>query len=420
MMLLIILVCCLCGASGKTGFGPTDQDWGFEEIRNGSYLFWWLHYTTATANYLERPLIIWLQGGPGGSSTGYGNFIEIGPWDQNLEVRNTSWVNYANILFVDNPVGTGFSYTDTYEYATTNEQVAEDFVEFLKGFYNRLPKFEDVPLYIFCESYGGKMTVEIALKLSQEIKAAGIRSNFKGVGLGDSWISPLDSVLSWAPYLYNLGFVDTQGYNYLTDYSQNVKNAIELEDWGEATNSYQIYQTLIESFTLGVDFYNVLTKVEAYAVKRPVNVKVTDPGPSITELMNGPVKEALNISGDWGIYSSLVFYSLQEDFMKPVTDVLEQLLNETDIKVGIYNGQLDLIVPTPGTINWMDKLNFKDAESWKNSISYGLVEDEIYEGIQRDAGNLSFFWVFRSGHMVPSDNPKAMYHILKEITNNFT
>lgn len=56
--------------TGKTGFGPTDQDWGFEEVRNGSYLFWWLHYTNATPNYLERPLIIWLQGGPGGSSTG--------------------------------------------------------------------------------------------------------------------------------------------------------------------------------------------------------------------------------------------------------------------------------------------------------------------------------------------------------------
>lgn len=139
--------------------------------------------------------------------------------------------------------------------------------------------------------------------------------------------------------------------------------------------------------------------------------------------MNGPVKQALNISGDWGIDSSLVFFSLQEDFMKPVTTVLEQLLNETNIKIAVYNGQLDLIVPIAGkkyyimkclvcmirdiigTISWMDKLNFKDAERWKNSISYGLVEGAIYEGIQRDAGNLSFFWVFRSGHMVGTLKP---------------
>lgn len=59
----------------------------------------------------------------------------------------------------------------------------------------------------------------------------------------------------------------------MTNYSQNVKNAIDIENWEEATNFYEMYQTLIESYTLGVDFYNVLTKIEAYAIKRPVNIK---------------------------------------------------------------------------------------------------------------------------------------------------
>lgn len=60
-------------------------------------MFWWLYFTTADVeSKYDRPLVIWLQGGPGASSTGYGNFEEIGPLDLNLKQRNNSWVN--NIL----------------------------------------------------------------------------------------------------------------------------------------------------------------------------------------------------------------------------------------------------------------------------------------------------------------------------------
>lgn len=132
-------------------------------------MFWWLHYTSAQVKkYTDRPLIIWLQGGPGGSSTGYGNFHELGPLDESLNPRNTSWDKHANLLFVDNPVGTGYSFADDIDgFATTNQQIADDFVELMKGFYQAVPDMLLVPLYIFSESYGGKMTVDIALALDK-------------------------------------------------------------------------------------------------------------------------------------------------------------------------------------------------------------------------------------------------------------
>lgn len=56
-------------------------------------MFYWLFHTTANvANYTERPLIVWLQGGPGGSSTGIGNFDILGPLDLSLQERNYTWV----------------------------------------------------------------------------------------------------------------------------------------------------------------------------------------------------------------------------------------------------------------------------------------------------------------------------------------
>lgn len=132
-------------------------------------MFWWLHYTSAkVAKYTDRPLIIWLQGGPGASSTGYGNFYELGPLDAKLKARETSWDKHANILFVDNPLGSGFSYVDNITaFTTTNEQIANDFVVLLKGFYEAVPEMKKVPLYIFSESYGGKMTADIALAVNK-------------------------------------------------------------------------------------------------------------------------------------------------------------------------------------------------------------------------------------------------------------
>lgn len=56
-------------------------------------MFWWLYFTLANVeHYTERPLIVWLQGGPGGSSTAVGNFQILGPLDEDFNERNYTWV----------------------------------------------------------------------------------------------------------------------------------------------------------------------------------------------------------------------------------------------------------------------------------------------------------------------------------------
>nr|XP_027218685.1 retinoid-inducible serine carboxypeptidase-like [Penaeus vannamei] len=97
------------------------ETWGYVSVREGAHMFFWLYYTTADVDYKQRPLVIWLQGGPGGSSTGVGNFLEIGPQDPQLNNRTSAWTKEVNILFVDNPVGTGFSYVDDVKLLTREQ-----------------------------------------------------------------------------------------------------------------------------------------------------------------------------------------------------------------------------------------------------------------------------------------------------------
>ena len=113
-------------------------------MRSNARMFWWLYYTPESvgAPSSSKPLVIWLQGGPGASSTGFGNFAEIGPLDEKLNVRNQTWLNHANLLFIDNPVGTGYSYvTDDSAYVTQNEQIALDLVTLIKEFFAKTPEF---------------------------------------------------------------------------------------------------------------------------------------------------------------------------------------------------------------------------------------------------------------------------------------
>lgn len=192
--------------TARQGFGENPQEWGFVDVREGAHMFWWLHYTTADVqSHTERPLILWLQGGPGSSSTGFGNFEILGPLDLDLNERNFTWIKTHNVLFVDNPVGTGYSYADQTKYLSkTNAQIARDLIELLRGFYNALPEFKTVPLHIFGESYGGKMAVEFAHELYLEIQRGAIESNLVTVAMGDAWIHPIISTKSWAPYLLHL------------------------------------------------------------------------------------------------------------------------------------------------------------------------------------------------------------------------
>ncbi|KAK2582344.1 hypothetical protein KPH14_004680 [Odynerus spinipes] len=426
-----VLLCLLSGSLGKKGFGPGEQEWGYVTVRPSAHMFWWLYYTTANVNsFYEKPLLIWLQGGPGGSSTSFGNFEELGPLDTDLKTRNYTWVKDYNVLFIDNPVGTGFSYVEnSAAYARTNAQIAKDLVECMRGFLNKLPRFANVSTYILTESYGGKMGAEFALVWYKAQKAGTIKSNLKGVGLGDAWISPIDSVMTWAPFLLSTGMIDSEGFNDVDKMAKATKEAVDTGRWLTATSLWGTTENVILRVANNIDFYNILTKLSPNSIyaklRGDASTKDTEAlyrmllqqeDRSLEQLMNGPVKNALGLTVSHGLQSGYVFSVLREDFMKPVVDKVELLLNETDINVFVYTGHMDLIVDTPGTLLWVERLRWKNIENWRYSLRRPLISNNIIEGYVKKYNKFGMYWVNRAGHMVPKDNPPAMARILQDMT----
>ncbi|XP_029680616.1 retinoid-inducible serine carboxypeptidase-like isoform X1 [Formica exsecta] len=274
------------------------------------------------------------------------------------------------------------------------------------------------------------MGAEFALVWDRAQKAGTIESNLKGVALGDAWISPIDSTITWAPYLLSTGMVDTEGFKEIDAAANETRDKIETGQWREATNYWAYTQTIVLEKTYNVDFYNILTKQKwNYYHSSPQNILSFDGdaiyryfiplwSQSLDSLMNGPVKKALGLNVTHGIQSSTVFDCLTEDFMKPVINIVEQLLNETHLNIFVYNGQLDLIVDTPGTLLWVEKLKWKGGNTWKSSVRQPLVSEEIIEGFLKTYDKFWMYWVNRAGHMVPKDNPAAMEVILQNLTSN--
>jgi len=82
-----------------------------------------------------------------------GAMMEIGPYrvtkDGKLTYNDGSWDEFANLLFVDNPVGTGFSYVDTDSYVHELQDMADQMIKFLEKFFVLFPEYssDDVSLY---------------------------------------------------------------------------------------------------------------------------------------------------------------------------------------------------------------------------------------------------------------------------------
>ncbi|XP_029637843.1 retinoid-inducible serine carboxypeptidase [Octopus sinensis] len=405
--------------------------WGYVNVRPQAYMFYWMYEHVEPEN---RPLILWLQGGPGASSVGFGNFMEIGPLDINLQHRKYTWLTEASLLFIDNPVGSGFSYvTSDSALAKDVQTIAHDLITTLKTVLKK-PLFRKVPLYIFSESYGGKMASVFSLRLWKAIQNGELKCNFRGLAMGDSWIDPSKIVLSWAPFLHTMSLVDENGRALVNRYAEKVAGLVKLGQYADATRMWRATENVVANLTGGVNWYNILqwsprATRDSYQnqefIDTPQHIKDlfwTWTGPlqisKLSKLMNTVIRKKLGVIPShvvWGSQAGKVFVAQVGEFMRAETKVVNELIRSSRLKVVVYSGQLDLIVATLGTEKWVEDLDI--AMAFKNTKRRILVDPitQTVMGYKRSLKNFSFYWMLNAGHMIPSDNPTGALQMVKLI-----
>lgn len=428
-----------------------SEDWGYVEVRPKAHMFWWLYRSPNRVEDPSKPwpIILWLQGGPGASGVGIGNFEEVGPLDTNLNPRNSTWLKKADLLFVDNPVGTGYSFVeDESLFVETDVEAATDLTTLLMKLFNKDEKLQKSPLYIVAESYGGKFAVTLGLSAAKAIGAGKLKLKLGGVALGDSWISPEDFVFSWGPLLRDVSRLDKNGEAESNSLAEKIKKQIEDGEFVEATDTWSQLESLIIGRSNGVDFYNFLLDSGMDPVSMTSSSEISDgielnkyskylkrysrylsslrspggDGGDMNSLMNGAIKKKLKIipsNISWGGQSDSVFNSLSGDFMKPRINEVDELLAQ-GVNVTIYNGQVDVICATKGTEAWVEKLKWGGLQSFLSKERTPLYcgEDKVTRGFFRSHQNLHFYWILGAGHFVPVDQPCVALDMVSAITGS--
>lgn len=421
--------------------------WGYSEVRPGAHMFWYLEPCRHCSQLppTSRPLVIWLQGGPGASGVGFGNFEEVGPYEIGWKPRKTAWTDVADIVFIDNPVGTGFSYVENNTLlARTDEGIATDLVAWLKDFITRHPEFGPAPLHVVCESYGGKMGLVFVRALLREQAAGGIDINFQGLALGDSWVSPVDFVASWGPLLRGWSLMDDAGVHTLAQLADKAKALLQAGNGTGATAVWSKVESTVYKLTDNVDWYNLLKHnipddddsaaalqlrskwgstlgaggaAQAGSVSRLL-------GPlhrgALAEFMDTDFRKMVGIIPDdvaWGAQGGAVFQAMAEDFMRPVVHVFDELLG-AGVPITIYTGQLDLICCTAGLEDWLARSTWQglqDFQAAPRKPIYTVKDSGDTAGFFKRHGNLQVYYIMGAGHMVPSDAPAMAMHMLYDI-----
>ena len=172
----------------------------------------WFWFFEARNKPREAPLALYLNGGPGCSSE-IGIFQENGPCHfigNNTEpvLNPYSWNEYANMIYIDQPFGTGFSegITEGIEGINTTVAAAPHVWTFMQAFLDNFPEYASRDFGLFTESYGGHYGPEFAdFFLGQNDKIrdgliSGHQINLSALGINNPWIDPTAQFKAYATY----------------------------------------------------------------------------------------------------------------------------------------------------------------------------------------------------------------------------
>ncbi|MED6207322.1 hypothetical protein PIB30_034644 [Stylosanthes scabra] len=382
----------------KTGYLPVST------TSSSAMFYYFYEAQNSTLPLSQTPLLIWLQGGPGTSSM-LGNLYEVGPWtfsEKSFTFRPNSgaWNRLFGLLFLDNPIGTGFSVAASQnEIPTDQNGVAKHLFAAITTFLKLHPEFKHRPIYISGESYGGKYIVSIGyyiLKENEGLSDSG-RVNLVGVTIGNGATDPETQTLTHAITAYHAGLINDKQKEELEKIQMEAVTLAQNLKWSEAADAQTKALTNLQEMTGLATCYDYTRKDHPYHYKD-----------WMTELLNmAEVKKTLGVNESlvWVYHNSDVRAAMYADLMKSVKFKVEELLRSNSIRVLLYQGQWDLLDGPVQVEAWVKTME------WEGIVEYLNAERKIWKVNGEFAGyvqqwkSLTNVVVLGGGHFLPADQP---------------
>lgn len=312
--------------------------------------------------------------------------------------REYSWHTNHNLIYIDSPVGTGYSFTESDSgYSKNQDDIAQNLLRAIKQFFSLFPYLQKNEFFVGGESYAGKYVPALGYAIHQDSKRPTDESdgrttpkiNLKGLAIGNGFTDPLHQT-NYGDYLYNLGLIDSNGRQSFISYQNRGIDCIKKQDFECAFEVFDELlhrpDSLIRNLT-GFEWNFNYLQIEPIAIGQIVHF-----------LLDSNTKRAIHVGNTTfhGVNEeNIVEPYLKLDLMKSVAHWVAELLSHYPIL--IYNGQLDIVVGYPLTVNYLRHLNFTGADEYKNAPRHiWRVEHEV-AGYVKCGGNLTEILVRNAG-----------------------
>ncbi|KAJ9137224.1 Carboxypeptidase [Pleurostoma richardsiae] len=384
-----------------------------DDEANDKHLFYWFFESRNDPE--NDPVVLWLNGGPGCSSL-TGLFFELGPSSINKKIETVynefSWNANASVIFLDQPVNVGYSYSGSPVSSTV--AAGKDVYALLTLFFSQFPQYGKQDFHIAGESYAGHYIPVFASEiLSHENRNINLKSVLIGNGLTDpltqyEYYRPMACGDGGYPAVLDEGECQSMD-NSLARCQSLIQNCYDSGSvWSCVPASIYCNNAMIGPYQrTGQNVYDIRGKCEdSNNLCYPQLGYITD------YLNDETVKAALGVEVE--SYDSCNFdinrnFLFQGDWMQPFHRLVPKLLEK--IPVLIYAGDADFICNWLGNQGWTNELDWPGKKDFNRADIESLTlpgssSKKGAYGKVKASGNFTFMQIFGAGHMVPYDQPE--------------
>ena len=220
------------------------------------------------------------------------------------------------------------------------------------------------------------MAAGLTYYLHKAIEKKEIKWNLKGLGIGNGFVSPADTIASWPSMVYEMSLIDDVQYKYLNKIGNEAQKAADEGDWETVHDAYSNIMYEIMEYIPAVSFYK-LTDIPV-----PYDTRDLVYNMDINDFMNNVVREKLGVIPNDTLWQMSKFSPVTEeadfggDFVKPYWHLVDEILKSSDIDVVVYSGQFDLICSTTGTLKWMDRLTWEGKKEFNKAERKAILNPQ--------------------------------------------
>ncbi|CAH4012423.1 venom serine carboxypeptidase-like [Pieris brassicae] len=382
------------GVNSYSGFITVDEKYDSHSF------FWYFPVERKPVN--ETPLIIWLQGGPGVSSL-VGLFEEMGPLRVSklgaIKRNPFTWTRNHSILFIDNPIGCGYSFTNHKDgYAENMTTYSKHLLTTVTQFLQVFPELRSAPLYVAGESYAGKYVPALGVELHRARRDGLLDVNLQGFLIGNAYVDP-SMMRNVNRLFYYMGALDEEQMKTMEPHIKAFQADIDANDNVAAKSKWMRIVTVLLILTHQKQAYNYLQDQSTL-------------GEFAQVLKSSEIKKAIHV-GDikYSFMNMTVNIKLVPDFLSSSQNLFEELL-DNDYRVLSYCGHLDQLLPCISSAENHRTWQWRGKQQFIESQRHSFIYNKKLAGWIKSGGNLTEAVVRGAGHMVPTDQPGRAQHLV--------